>query len=224
MRILIVEDEKKTAAYLHQGLTEHGFSVDLCHDGEEGLHAARSTHYDCIVLDVMLPTMDGWTILQHLRTDGTHVPVLMLTARDAVSDRVHGLTLGADDYLLKPFAFSELLARLRSIVRRSAPRELSVLNVADLQLAIAQRKASRSGKPLDLTPREFALLELLVRHQTEPVSRTFIAERVWDVHFAYDTNVIDVAIRRLRRKVDDPFSTKLIHTVRGVGYVLEERT
>lgn len=221
MRILIVEDEPKAAAYLRQGLSEHGFVVDVADQGEDGLHLARTGQYDLVVLDVMLPERDGWSVLTELRRSGKHMPVLFLTARDAIHDRVKGLELGADDYLVKPFAFSELLARLRSLLRRSLPQQPDIVRIADLEIDLLRFKATRQGQRLDLTPKEFALLSLLVRHTGEVLSRTLIAEQVWDMNFASDTNVVDVAVRRLRRKVDDPFTPKLIQTVRGVGYVLE---
>ena len=223
MRILIVEDEAKTREYLRKGLTEHGCITDLAEDGEAGLHLARSGNYDLIILDVMLPRRDGWSVLASLRAAGVQTPALFLTARDAVTDRVHGLELGADDYLVKPFAFSELLARVRTVLRRGPARQPELLRLADLELDLARHRARRAGKPLDLAPKEFALLSLLLRRRGEVLSRTLIAEQVWDIHFDSDTNVVDVAIRRLRRKVDDPFPVKLIHTVRGVGYVAEER-
>jgi two-component system copper resistance phosphate regulon response regulator CusR len=223
VRILIVEDELKTAAYLRQGLSEHGFIVDIADQGEDGLHLACTGPYDLIVLDVMLPERDGWSVLAALRRSDTHTPVLFLTARDAIHDRVKGLELGADDYLVKPFAFSEFLARVRSLLRRSLPQQPDIVRIADLEIDPLRFKATRSGQRLDLTPKEFALLSLLARHTGEVLSRTLIAEQVWDMNFASDTNVVDVAVRRLRRKVDDPFISKLIHTVRGVGYVLEGR-
>ena len=224
MRILIVEDEEKTAAYLRKGLTEQGFVVDISEQGEDGLFTARTTGYDLIILDVMLPERDGWSVLTELRRTGNTTPVLYLTARDTVQDRVKGLELGADDYLVKPFAFSELLARIRNILRRSPSRLPDVLQVADLEIDFIRHKTNRAGQRLDLTPKEFALLSLLARRQGEVLTRTLIAEQVWDMNFDSDTNVVDVHVRRLRSKVDDPFDMKLIHTVRGVGYVLEERS
>ena len=223
MRALVIEDEAKTAAYLRQGLSENGFLVEVCTDGDDGLHQALTVENDVIILDVMLPKRDGWSILNSLRRAGKQTPVLFLTARDQVRERVRGLELGADDYLVKPFDFSELLARVRSILRRGPARQAEVLEVADLQLDLPRRRATRGGSRLELTTKEFALLELLVRHRGEAISRTIIAEQVWDVNFDSDFNVLEVAIRRLRSKVDDPYRRKLIHTVRGVGYVLEER-
>lgn len=222
MRILIVEDEKKTAEYLQQGLTEHGFTVDRAANGVDGLHLAVTEPYDLVILDVSLPGRDGWQILEHLRKE-KNTPVVFLTARDRVEDRVKGLELGADDYVVKPFAFSELMARIRTVLRRGPQREPDTLKVADLELDVLRRRVFRRGERIDLTAKEFALLALLMRRQGEVLSRTMIAEHVWDINFDSDTNVIDVAIRRLRAKVDDPFEKKLVHTVRGAGYVLEER-
>ena len=223
MKILVVEDERKTAAYLRKGLAENGFVVDVAHDGTGGLHRARSDTYDLVILDVMLPGRDGWSVLSELREAGRVTLVLFLTARDAVQDRVKGLELGADDYLVKPFAFSELLARVRSLLRRSGPRQPDVLRIADLEIDLPRHRAGRGGQRLDLTPKEFLLLSLLAQRAGEVLSRTFIAEQVWDMNFESDTNVVDVHVRRLRAKADEPFAAKLIHTVRGAGYVLEER-
>ena len=223
MKILVVEDEKKAAAYLRKGLAENGYVVDVAADGEEGLHLANRGEHDLVILDIMLPGRDGRSVLTELRRAGKQTPVLFLTAKDAVQDRVKGLELGADDYLVKPFAFSELLARVRSILRRGAARQPETLRHADLEIDLARRKASRDGKRLDLTPKEFALLSLLARRPGEVLSRTLIAEQVWDMNFDGGTNVVEVHVRRLRSKVDDPFDRKLIHTVRGAGYVLEER-
>ena len=222
MRILIVEDEGKTAAYLRKGLSENGFVVDTAAQGEDGLHVAATGEYDLIILDVMLPERDGWSVILELRRSGKQTPVLFLTARDSVQDRVRGLELGADDYLVKPFAFSELLARVRAILRRGPARQPEVLRIADLEIDLLGHKARRAGSVLELTPKEFLLLSLLARRKGEVLSRTLIAEQVWDMNFDSDTNVVDVAIRRLRRKVDDPFAKKLVHTVRGMGYVLKE--
>jgi two-component system copper resistance phosphate regulon response regulator CusR len=222
MRILIVEDEIKTADYLEKGLVEHGFTVDVASDGEDGLHLARSEAYDLIVLDVMLPGPNGWAIIKELRNEGNDIPVIFLSARDAVHDRVHGLELGADDYLVKPFAFSELLARIRIILRRHPLQQPEMMRMTDLELDLIRHKARRGGKSLDLTAKEFQLLSLLLRRKGEVLTRTTISEQVWGINFDSDTNIVDVAIRRLRKKVDDPYQQKLIHTIRGVGYVLEE--
>ncbi|HEV7820252.1 MAG TPA: heavy metal response regulator transcription factor [Burkholderiales bacterium] len=222
MRILVVEDEPKAACYLDKGLTENGFNVDIARNGKDGEHLALTEEYDLILLDVMLPGSDGWTILQSLRRT-KQTPVLFLTAKGTVDDRVKGLELGADDYLVKPFAFSELLARVRSILRRGTARQPDVLRVADLEIDLPRHRVSRGAERIDLTAKEFNLLLLLMRRAGEVLSRTLIAEQVWDMNFDSDTNVVDVAIRRLRAKVDDPYARKLIHNVRGVGYVLEER-
>ncbi|MEX3634048.1 heavy metal response regulator transcription factor [Paraburkholderia sp. BR14320] len=222
MRILVIEDEAKTGAYLKKGLEESGYAVDIAADGAEGLILAKESEYDVIVLDVMLPSIDGWTVLKTLRATQT-TPVLFLTARDDVSDRVKGLELGADDYLVKPFAFVELLARVRTLARRGPPRENDVLTLGDLEVDVTRRRVKRGGKRIDLTPKEFSLLQLLVRRQGEVLTRTQIASYVWDMNFDSDTNVVEVAIRRLRGKVDDEYPVKLIHTVRGVGYVAEIR-
>ena len=222
MKILIVEDEPKTGDYLRQGLTEAGYVVDLARDGLDGLHLAQSGDYDLLVLDVMLPGLDGWGVLQTVRRGGHEMPVLFLTARDQVEDRVRGLELGADDYLVKPFAFSELLARVRTLLRRGGrAKEPDVLRAADLELDLLRRRVMRAGTRIDLTAKEFALLELLLRRQGEVLPRSLIASQVWDMNFDSDTNVIEVAVRRLRAKVDDPFEPKLIRTVRGMGYVLD---
>jgi two-component system copper resistance phosphate regulon response regulator CusR len=223
MRLLVIEDERKTARYLRQGLAENGFAVDVASRGEDGLRLAQAGDYDLLILDVMLPGRDGWSVLAELRRAGRRTPVLFLTARDAVPDRVKGLELGADDYLVKPFAFAELLARVRSVLRRGPARLPETLCVADVELDLLRHRASRASQRLDLTPKEFALLSLLARRAGEVLPRALIAEQVWDMTFDCDSNVVDVHVRRLRSKVDDPFGRKLIHTVRGVGYVLEER-
>ncbi|HNX69896.1 heavy metal response regulator transcription factor [Rivihabitans pingtungensis] len=220
MRILIVEDEVRAAAYLRQGLSEAGFSVEVAHDGVEGEHLALTQAFDLLILDVMLPGRSGWEILASVRRM-SQTPVLFLTARDRVEDRVRGLEAGADDYLVKPFAFSELLARVRTLLRRRPQAEPDVLRVADLELDLARHKAWRGGVRVTLTAKEMALLALFMRRRGEVLSRTLIAEQVWDMHFDSDTNVVDVAVRRLRAKIDEPFELKLIHTLRGVGYVLE---
>jgi two-component system copper resistance phosphate regulon response regulator CusR len=223
MKILIVEDEPKTGDYLKQGLIEAGFTVDLARDGADGLHLALTESHDLAILDVMLPGLDGWALLAGIRRAGKDLPVLFLTARDAVDDRVKGLELGADDYLIKPFAFSELLARVRTLLRRGQKAPTApFLKVADLELDLMRRRVSRAGKRIDLTAKELALLELLLRRQGEVLSRSLIASQVWDMNFDSDTNVIEVAMRRLRVKVDDDFEPKLIRTVRGMGYVLED--
>jgi len=223
VHILIIEDEPKAASYLRKGLTENGFVVDAAQRGDEGLHHALSVDYDLIVLDVMLPGMDGWSVISDLRRRCRQTPVIFLTARDAIQDRVKGLELGGDDYLVKPFAFSELLARIRSILRRGPVRQPESLYIADLELDLIRHRVLRGGRRLDLTAKEVSLLSLLARRKGEVLTRTLISEQVWEMNFDSDTNVVDVAIRRLRRKVDDGFERKLIHTVRGVGYVLEER-
>ena len=222
MRILVVEDEPKTGDYLRKGLTESGFVVDLARTGVDGRHLALNDDYDLIVLDVTLPGIDGWAVLKQIR-QAKQTPVVMLTAKDQVDDRVKGLDLGADDYLVKPFAFAELLARVRSVLRRGTRRESNVLQIGDLEIDALKRRVMRGGDRIDLTAKEYSLLHLLALHPGEVQARSVIASRVWDMNFDSDTNVVDVAIRRLRAKIDDPYPTKLIHTLRGVGYVLEQR-
>ena len=221
MTILIVEDEAKTADYLRKGLQESGYLVQVAATGFEGRRLIESERYDLVVLDVMLPGVDGWELLRLLRRESA-VPVMFLTARDAVDDRVKGLELGADDYLVKPFSYAEFLARVRTLLRRTA-READRLQTADLELDLLRRQAIRAGERVELTNKEFALLHLLLSREGEVLSRTYIASQVWRMNFDSDTNVVDVAIRRLRAKVDDAHPVKLIHAVRGVGYVLEAR-
>ncbi|MEN9416644.1 MAG: hypothetical protein RI988_264 [Pseudomonadota bacterium] len=222
MKILLVEDEPKTGDYTHQGLTEAGFVVDWTQDGADGLQLALQSHYDLVILDVMLPGLDGWQILQSLRGRGLQMPVLFLTARDDITDRVKGLELGADDYLVKPFSFAELLARVRTILRRGrSGTESNSLRVGDLELDLLRRRVHRAGKRIDLTAKDFGLLELLMRRHGEVLPRSLIASQVWDMNFDSDSNVIEVAVRRLRVKIDESHEVKLIHTVRGMGYVLE---
>ena len=220
MRILVVEDEVKAADYLRKGLGESGYVVEVAHNGIDGQFLAQDSEFDLVILDVMLPGIDGWQLLQIIRRK-SQVPVLFLTARDAVEDRVKGLELGADDYLVKPFSYAELLARVRTLLRRGPPREVELFQVADLQLDVLRRRVTRGAERIVLTNKEFALLQLLISRTGEVLSRAQIASQVWEMNFDSDTNVVDVAIRRLRAKVDDPFSPKLIHTVRGMGYTLE---
>jgi two-component system, OmpR family, copper resistance phosphate regulon response regulator CusR len=226
-RLLVIEDEAKLADYLHKGLSENGYVVDVARNGIEGRHLATDGDYQLVLLDIMLPGVDGFGVLQAIRARTRQLPVLMLTARDKVEDRVRGLQEGADDYLVKPFAFSELLARVGALLRRgSTPLAASatLLQLADLEVDLLSRKATRAAQRLDLTAKEFTLLTLLLRRRGQVLSRTTLAEQVWDMNFDSDTNVVEVAIRRLRAKMDDPFDAKLLHTVRGMGYVLEART
>ncbi|MCS0588268.1 heavy metal response regulator transcription factor [Massilia norwichensis] len=226
-KILLVEDQPTAAAYLAKGLKEEGMMVDVAHNGPDGLHLLLTVQYDLAILDVMLPGLDGWTILETMRRAQRQTPVLFVTARDAIDDRVRGLELGAEDYMVKPFAFSELLARVRVILRRSGrpspANEPTVLELHDLRIDLVKHRATRGTDRLELTPKEFALLSLLLRHSGEVQSRAVIADQVWEMNFESDTNVVEVAIRRLRTKMDDPYPIKLLHTVRGVGYVLEVR-
>ena len=223
MTILVIEDEPKTGDYLQRGLSESGFAVRLARNGRDGLSIAREEELELVVLDVMLPRMDGWQVLAALRADPAleALPVLFLTARDEVQDRVRGLELGADDYLVKPFAFVELVARIRTLLRRGPVREEELIRIADLEIDVLRRRVRRGVATIALTAQEFALLHLLARRQGQVLSRALIASQVWDMNFDSDTNVIDAAVRRLRRKIDDPFAHKLIHTRRGMGYVCE---
>ncbi len=222
MRVLVIEDEAKVASFIRRGLEAEGYRVDIAPDGEGGLTQAFDHEYDLVVLDVMLPKRDGLSVLQEMRRHKLHVPVLMLTARDTVADKVTGLDRGADDYLTKPFAFEELLARIRALLRRGSSLSPSTLSVADLELNLISRQVSRAGTRIELTAKEFALLEFFLRHPGRVLSRALIAQHVWGVDFDTFTNVIDVYVNYLRKKIDTGFPTKLIQTVRGVGYVIKE--
>ena len=221
MRVLLIEDKKKTAGFLAKGLREDDLEVEIAHDGETGLELATTRKFDLLIVDVMLPGKDGWTVVAELRKSGMRTPILFLTARDSVRDRVKGLELGADDYLVKPFAFSELMARVHSLLRRAPQQNDEVVLIRDLEIDTRRHKAKRAGTALNLTAKEFLLLTHLAHSAGQVVSRAEIAAHVWDINFATNTNVVDVMVRRLRAKVDDPFEPKLIHTVRGAGYVLK---
>ncbi|CAB3802838.1 heavy metal response regulator transcription factor [Paraburkholderia fynbosensis] len=222
MRILIIEDEPKMASYLRKGLMEASFQADTALDGKEGLFLALSEDYDLILLDVMLPELDGLEVLKRIR-EKKHTPVLLLTARDTVQDKVVGLESGADDYLSKPFAYAELLARVRALLRRPAQSSVTVLCVSDMEIDLVRRRVRRGNVRIELTAQEFALLKLLTERQGEVLTRAFVTSHVWDINFDSDTNIVDVAVKRLRTKIDSPFENKLLHTVRGMGYVLEDR-
>ncbi|OHV10621.1 heavy metal response regulator transcription factor [Kushneria phosphatilytica] len=223
MKLLIVEDDASTGAYLSKGLGESGYVVDQADNGVDALHMALEHHYDLIVLDVMLPGIDGWQVLEVLRGK-QDVPVLFLTARDRLDDRIRGLELGADDYLVKPFSFTELLLRIRTILRRGVVREVEHFHLADLEMDVLRRRVTRQQHNIPLTNKEFALLHLFLRREGEVLSRALIASEVWDMNFDSDTNVVDVAVKRLRAKIDHDWPVRLIHTVRGIGYVCEVRT
>jgi two-component system, OmpR family, copper resistance phosphate regulon response regulator CusR len=223
MKILLVEDDRRSREFLAKGLTEEGYAVDTAPDGEDGLTMALDREYDLVILDVMMPRRDGWSVLTELRKYKATLPVMMLTARDKVPDKVKGLGLGADDYLVKPFAWAEFVARIKTLLRRSPHRQQEMLRIGDLELDTPRMKAMRGGRVIDLTAKEFQLLSLLARRAGDVLSRTTLAELVWDMSFTTDSNAVDVAMGRLRRKVDEPFPKKLIHTVRGLGYVREER-
>ncbi len=222
MRVLLVEDDRAVSSFIRRGLVQEGFAVDISRDGRDAFHQALNEPYDVIVLDILIPFMDGFEVLGEIRKQGCRVPVLILSAKDGVEDRVRGLNRGADDYLTKPFSFDELTARIRALLRRRSDLGQSVLRVGDLELDVAARKVTRSGRRISLTPKEFSLLEYLVRNQGNVLTRTMIAEHVWDQHFDTFSNVIDVCVRYLRAKVDEPSRKKLIHTIRGVGYVVSE--
>ena len=221
MRILIVEDEKKVAAFIKKGLEEETYAVDIAADGEEGLHLGEQNHYDLIILDLMLPKINGLDILSSLRGEKIDTPILLLTAKDSVEDKVKGLNLGADDYLTKPFAFSELLARIRVLLRRGKAEAKTTLEIADLTLNLVSHKVKRGNEEIELTGKEYSLLEYFMRNQEKVLTRTMIAEHVWDYNFDTFTNVIDVYVNHLSKKIDKNFSTKLLHTLRGVGYVMK---
>jgi two-component system copper resistance phosphate regulon response regulator CusR len=221
MRILLIEDEKKAGAFLKKGLGENGFTVELATNGEQGLAAALSEPYDLLIVDVLLPGKDGWEVVSEFRKQNKNTPILFLTARDSVRDRVKGFDLGADDYLVKPFAFAELVARLRSLLRRSPSQQQDHFALEDLEIDLRRNRATRSGIPLNLTAKEFLILAQLARGGGEVVSRAEILDQVWDVKFETTTNIVDVMVRLLRAKVDDPFNKKLVRTIRGVGYALK---
>lgn len=221
MRLLIVEDEKKVAGFIKKGLEEETYAVDVAYDGEEGFHLAELNQYDMIILDLMLPKMDGLEVLTRLRDKKVNTPILLLTAKDAVEDKVTGLNKGADDYLTKPFAFSELLARVRSLLRRGQAETKTELKVSDLSLDLVSHKVNRNGEEIELTGKEYSLLEYFMRNEGKVLTRTMIAEHVWDYNFDTFTNVIDVYVNHLRKKIDKKYPVKLLHTLRGIGYVMK---
>jgi heavy metal response regulator len=221
MRLLVIEDEKKVASFVKKGLEEEHYAADIAYDGEEGLYLAETNNYDLIILDLMIPKIDGWEVLRRIRRQKNNVPILVLTARDSVEDKVKGLDSGCDDYLTKPFAFAELLARIRALLRREKAEKEPVLRIADLTLSLVTHKVMRSGKEIELTSREYALLEYFMRNPDKVLTRTMISEHVWDYHFDSMTNVIDVYVNYLRKKIDKDFEPKLIHTIRGIGYIMK---
>jgi heavy metal response regulator len=222
MRILVIEDEKKVATFIKKGLVEEHYAVDTAFDGEEGLYLSEINEYDLIVLDLMIPKIDGFGVLKKIRERKNNVPILVLTAKDSIDDTVRGLDAGCDDYLTKPFAFAELLARIRALLRRDKKEKESVLRIADLSLSIVTHKVMRQGKEIELTSKEYALLEYFMRNPEKVLTRTMISEHVWDYHFDSNTNVIDVYVNYLRKKIDKDFDPKLIHTIRGIGYMMKK--
>jgi heavy metal response regulator len=222
MRILVIEDEKKVATFIKKGLVEEHYAVDTAFDGEEGLYLSEINEYDLIVLDLMIPKIDGFGVLKKIRERKNNVPILVLTAKDSIEDTVRGLDAGCDDYLTKPFAFAELLARIRALLRRDKKEKESVLRIADLSLSIVTHKVMRQGKEIELTSKEYALLEYFMRNPEKVLTRTMISEHVWDYHFDSNTNVIDVYVNYLRKKIDKDFDPKLIHTIRGIGYMMKK--
>jgi heavy metal response regulator len=221
MRLLVIEDEKKVASFIKKGLEEEHYAVDVAHDGEEGLYLTETNDYDLVVLDLMIPKIHGWEGLKRIRTKKNNVPILVLTARDSIEDKVKGLDSGCDDYLTKPFAFAELLARIRALLRREKAEKEPILRIADLTLSLVTHKVARQGKEIELTSREYTLLEYFMRNPDKVLTRTMISEHVWDYHFDSMTNVIDVYVNYLRRKIDKDFELKLIHTIRGIGYIMK---
>jgi heavy metal response regulator len=222
MKILLVEDEKKVASFIKRGLEEEHFTVDVAYDGESGEFMALTSEYDLIILDILLPKKNGFEVLKSLRANGIQTPILILTAKGSIDDKVEGLNSGADDYLTKPFAFAELIARIRSLLRRTSSEKSNIIKVADLELDTIKHIAKRGEKIIELTAREYSLLEYFMRNKGRVLTRTMIAEHIWDYHFDTGSNIIDVYVRRLRKKIDEGFPKKLIHTIRGVGYIIKE--